>query len=107
MPFGSDFSYRDLGFGPGRSRRVTDEPVVENDKVFDRSGGTIRRQFARSNEAAEALRHLDVDQMAISVTQRTQRVTSLLISRSQSTELAIATQNTQSCGLKLTVPNAR
>ena len=41
------------------------------------------------------------------VTQRTQRVTSLLISRSHSTELAIAVQNTQSCGLKLTVPNAR
>lgn len=41
------------------------------------------------------------------VTQRTQRETTLLISRSQSTELAIAAQNTQSRGLKLTVPNAR
>lgn len=43
----------------------------------------------------------------LKVTQRTQRETTLLISRSQSTELAITAQNTQSCGLKLTVPNAR
>ena len=35
------------------------------------------------------------------------RPTNLLISRSHSTELAIAAQNTQSWALKLTVPNAR
>jgi hypothetical protein len=35
------------------------------------------------------------------------RAANLLISRSRSTELAIAAQNTQSWALKLTVPNAR
>jgi hypothetical protein len=38
---------------------------------------------------------------------RRARATNLLISRSHSTELAIAAQNTQSWTLKLTVPNAR
>jgi hypothetical protein len=38
---------------------------------------------------------------------RTTRPTNLLISRSHSTALAIAAQNTQSWALKLTVPNAR
>jgi hypothetical protein len=38
---------------------------------------------------------------------RRARATNLLISRSHSTELAIAAQNTQSWALKLTVPNAR
>jgi hypothetical protein len=38
---------------------------------------------------------------------RTSRPTNLLISRSHSTALAIAAQNTQSWEVKLTVPNAR
>jgi hypothetical protein len=32
-------------------------------KVLDGLGRTVSRHFARSNEASEALRHLDVDQM--------------------------------------------
>jgi len=36
---------------------------VEVDKVLDRFGRAIRGHFTRSNEASEALRHLDVDQM--------------------------------------------
>jgi len=32
-------------------------------EVLDGLGRTVSRHFARSNEASEALRHLDVDQM--------------------------------------------
>jgi hypothetical protein len=36
---------------------------VEVDEVLDRLGRTLSRHFARSNEASEALRNFDVDQM--------------------------------------------
>ena len=44
---------------------------------------------------------------AVLPTLRMAPVTTLLISRSHSTELAIVIENSQSCGLRLTVPNAR